>query len=82
MNHDELSELLACVEDVLVWDYLHLTTDCEDGQKLYRAIKRLEDCYYASVRLEDRFVLKDAIKRQIYLPKKGFTQTKNEGREL
>ena len=41
----EMEKLNQCIEDVLDFDYQHLTTDDSDGRSFYFALKRLEDYY-------------------------------------
>ena len=47
----EMEKLNQCIEDVLDFDYQHLTTDDSDGRSFYFALKRLED-YYENLKRE------------------------------
>lgn len=45
IRYTKIEKLKHLIDDVLEWDYLHLTTECKDGSELYRALRRLEAFY-------------------------------------
>ena len=48
MNTEEREKLNRLIEDVLGWDFAHLTYDCANGREFYLALKRLEEHYETS----------------------------------
>jgi len=56
-----MEKLNQCIEDVLDFDYQHLTTDDSDGRSFYFALKRLEDYYENLKEVESPVPPKDHI---------------------